>query len=171
MLEERAAKIEKGREESLKSFTVMQKLMAEKAVKLPAENNPAVLHKFNADPAVLVYDDTVYIYCTNDMQQAEFTQGNADNAYDKINTLNVFSSKDLVNWTDCGIIKVAGASGAAKWAHNSWAPAIATKKINGKDKFFLYFADSANGIGTLYRGKDPRSVPPVRQRRVGRARA
>ena len=101
MLEERAAKIEKGREESLKRFTVMQKLMAEKAVKLPAENNPAVLHKFNADPAVLVYDDTVYIYCTNDMQQAEFTQGNADNAYDKINTLNVFSSKDLVNWTDC----------------------------------------------------------------------
>ena len=116
---------------------------------MPLDNNPAVLHKFNADPAVLVYDDTVYIYCTGDSQQAEFSLGNADNSYDKINTLNVFSSKDLVNWTDCGIIKVAGASGAAKWARNSWAPAICTKKINGKDKFFLYFADSANGIGVL----------------------
>ena len=97
MLEERAAKIEKGREESLKRFTAMQKLMAEKAVKLPAENNPAVLHKFNADPAVLVYDDTVYIYCTNDMQQAEFTQGNADNAYDKIIYILIFISNLIFN--------------------------------------------------------------------------
>ena len=147
--ENKEKKIEEGREESLRQFTALQKQIAQKAVKMPAENNPAVLHKFNADPAVLVYDDTVYIYCTNDAQQAEFSLGNADNSYDKINTLNVFSSKDLVNWTDCGIIKVAGPTGAAKWARNSWAPAIATKKIDGKDKFFLYFADSANGIGVL----------------------
>ncbi len=138
-----------NKEESLNRFTSLQKQIAEKAIKMPAENNPAVLHKFNADPAVLVYNDTVYIYCTNDSQQAEFSLGKADNAYDKINTLNVFSSKDLVNWTDCGIIKVAGPNGAAKWARNSWAPAICTKKIDGKDKFFLYFADSANGIGVL----------------------
>ncbi len=137
------------REESLKRFTNLQKLIAEKAIKMPAENNPAVLHKFNADPAVLVFDDTVYIYCTGDSQQAEYSLGNADNSYDKINTLNVFKSKDLVNWTDCGVIKVAGSSGAAKWARNSWAPAICSKKIDGKDKFFLYFADSANGIGVL----------------------
>ena len=78
------------REESLKRFTNLQKLIAEKAIKMPAENNPAVLHKFNADPAVLVYDDTVYIYCTGDSQQAEYSLGNADNSYDKINTLNVF---------------------------------------------------------------------------------
>ena len=147
--EARAQEIAAGREEALKKFTAMQKLMAQKAVKMPGENNPAVLHKFNADPAVLVFDDTVYIYCTGDSQQAEFSMGQADNSYDKINTLNVFSSKDLVNWTDCGIIKVAGPNGAAKWARNSWAPAIATKKIDGKDKFFLYFADSANGIGVL----------------------
>ena len=147
--EQSAQENQSGREEALKRFTNLQKLVAQKAIKLPAENNPAVLHKFNADPAVLVYDDTVYIYCTNDAQQAEFSLGNSDNGYDKINTLNVFSSKDLVNWTDCGIIKVAGASGPAKWARNSWAPAICSKKIDGKDKFFLYFADSANGIGVL----------------------
>ena len=116
------------REESLRRFTKLQKLIAEKAIKMPAENNPAVLHKFNADPAVLVFDDTVYIYCTGDSQQAEFSLGQADNSYDKINTLNVFCSKDLVNWTDCGVIKVAGPSGAAKWARNSWAPAICCKK-------------------------------------------
>ena len=147
--EKNETKILEGREKSLGQFTQLQKQMAEKAVKMLGDKNPAVLHKFNADPAVLVYNDTVYIYCTNDSQQAEFTLGKKDNGYEKINTLNVFSSKDLVNWTDCGIIKVAGPDGAAKWARNSWAPAICTKKLDGKDKFFLYFADSANGIGVL----------------------
>ena len=127
----------------------MQKKMAEKAVKGLSENNPINAWKFTADPAVLVYKDTVYIYGTNDFQQVEYTAGLEDNGYGRINTLNVFSSKDLVNWTDCGEIKVAGPDGAAKWARNSWAPAIAMKKIDGKDKFFLYFADSANGIGVL----------------------
>lgn len=130
----------------------LQKLEAEKISKPLTENNPVISHKLSADPAVLVYNDTVYLYCTNDSQQAEFSLGNQDNNYNKINTLNVFSSKDLVNWTDCGEIAVAGRqnpNGVAKWATNSWAPAICSKKINGKDKFFLYFADSANGIGVL----------------------
>ena len=133
-------------------LTDMQKLMAEKAFKMPGENNPVIAHKYGADPAILVYDDTLYLYTTNDMQQFEFTKGKVDNGYNKINTLNVFSTKDLVNWTDCGEIKVAGkgnGEGAAKWAANSWAPAVAHKKINGKEKFFIYFADSGNGIGVL----------------------
>lgn len=132
--------------------TMMQKLMAEKAVKMPTEGNPVVAHKYGADPAVLVYGDTLYLYTTNDMQQFDFTQGRKDNGYDKINTLNVFSTKDLVNWTDCGEIAVAGRNnpnGAAKWANNSWAPAVCWKNINGKDKFFIYFADSGNGIGVI----------------------
>ena len=31
----------------------------------------------------------------------------------------------------------------------SWAPAAAHKTINGKDKFFLYFANGGGGIGVL----------------------
>lgn len=134
------------------TLTDMQKLMAEKAYKMPNENNPIMTHEFGADPAILVYKDTVYVYATNDMQQFEFTKGKQDNGYNKINSLTVFSSKDLVNWTDCGVIHVAGKNGGlgdAKWATNSWAPAIAYKTINGKDKFFLYFADSGNGIGVV----------------------
>ena len=134
------------------NLTEMQKLMAKNAFKMPYENNPIVTHKCSADPAVLEYGDTLYIYATNDMQQLEYTKGSEANGYNKITSLNVFSTKDLVNWTDCGEIPVAGKNGGngdAKWASNSWAPAIAYKKINGKDKFFLYFADSANGIGVL----------------------
>ncbi len=115
-------------------------------VKGDNENNPLVTQNYGADPGVLVYNDTVYIYTTNDTQ--EFA-GNNENTYGKINTLNCYSSKDMVNWTDHGSFKIAGSGGAAKWASNSWAPCIATKKINGKDKFFLYFANSGNGIAVL----------------------
>ena len=139
-------------EVSATPVTDMQKLMAEKAFKMPGENNPIMAHKYGADPAVLEYKDTLYVYSTNDMQQLEFTKGKIDNGYNKINTLNVFCTKDMVNWTDCGEIPVAGKNnvkGAARWASNSWAPAVCWKNINGKDKFFIYFADSGNGIGVL----------------------
>ncbi len=125
--------------------TNMQKKLSASDVKGTANNNPISATKFTADPAVLVYGDTVYVYGTNDSQQAEYTNGSTDNAFDRINSLNIYSSKDLVNWTYNGVASVAGSS----WAKNTWAPAVCTKKINGKDKFFLYFADSARGIGVL----------------------
>ena len=153
--------------------TEMQKLMAEKAFKMPGENNPIMAHKYGADPAILVYNDTLYVYSTNDMQQLEFTKGKLDNGYNKITSLNVFSTKDLVNWTDCGEIKVAGKTdfaGAALWASNSWAPAVCWKNINGKDKFFIYFADSGNGIGVL-EGDSPVGpfVDPIKRPLISRS--
>ena len=72
-----------------------------------------------------------------------------NNSFGYIKTLRIISSDDMVNWTDHGEIKVAGNDGAAKWASHSWAPAIAYKQIDGKDKFFLYFANDASGIGVL----------------------
>ena len=132
--------------------TDIQKMIAEKIIKMPSDNNPIVAHRFCADPAVLIYKDTVYIYSTNDHQQLEYSKGNDNNTYGKINSLNLCSSKDLVNWTDLGVIPVAGRNGGngpAKWANNSWAPAVAWKNIDGKDKFFLYFADNGSGIGVL----------------------
>ncbi len=52
----------------------------------------------------------------------------------------------MVNWTDHGTINVKE---AAKRASNSWAPAVAHKTIDGKEKFFLYFANNASSIGVL----------------------
>ncbi len=115
-------------------------------VKSDNENNPLVTQNYGADPGVMVYNDTVYIYTTNDSQELA---GNNENTYGKITQLNCYSSKDLVNWTDHGSFNVAGSNGAARWASNSWAPCITSKKINGKDKFFLYFANNASGIGVL----------------------
>lgn len=117
--------------------------------KKPPYGNPLVSHKFGADPYALVYNDRVYLYATNDEFEYD-AQGNiTENRYGGINTLTVISSADLVNWTDHGVIEVAGPNGAAKWAVNSWAPAIAHKVIDGKDKFFIYFANNGSNIGVI----------------------
>ncbi len=112
--------------------------------------NPLYDYKFGADPYAITYDGRVYVYMTNDSQQLEHNKGEdgfpkKGNGFEKINTLNVFSSADMVNWTDHGEISVDG-KGAASL---SWAPAVAHKTINGKEKFFLYFANGGGGIYVL----------------------
>lgn len=112
--------------------------------------NPLFDYKFGADPYAITYNGRVYIYTTNDSQQYEETKDEhgyptRGNGFDKINTLNVFSSADMVNWTDHGEISVAN-KGAASL---SWAPAVGHKTIDGKEKFFLYFANGGNGIYVL----------------------
>ncbi|AGC67716.1 arabinoxylan arabinofuranohydrolase XynD [Thermoclostridium stercorarium subsp. stercorarium DSM 8532] len=117
--------------------------------KVPPNGNPLISHKFGADPCVLVYKDRVYVYMTNDILEYDEKGEVKDNTYGRINKISVISSDDLMNWTDHGEIHVAGPQGAAKWASQSWAPAIAHKVVNGKDKFFLYFSNNASGIGVL----------------------
>ncbi|WP_414481214.1 family 43 glycosylhydrolase [Caldicoprobacter sp.] len=117
--------------------------------KVPPNGNPLISHKFGADPWALVYKDRVYVYMTNDILEYDEKGDVKDNTYGKINKISVISSDDLMNWTDHGEIHVAGPQGAAKWASQSWAPAVAHKVIDGKDKFFLYFSNNASGIGVL----------------------
>lgn len=110
--------------------------------------NPIMTSRLTADPWAMEYNGRVYVYGTNDSQQYEEAP-DADNNYSKIRTLNCYSSDDMVNWTDHGTIAVSGSKGAAKWASNSWAPAVCHKTIDGKEKFFLYFANNASSIGVL----------------------
>nr|WP_308422999.1 carbohydrate-binding protein [Paenibacillus marchantiophytorum] len=117
--------------------------------KTPGNNNPLFTQKFGADPYAMVYNGRVYVYMTNDVLEYNADGTVKDNGYGKINKITVVSSDDMVNWTDHGEILAAGAQGAAKWANNSWAPAAAHKTIDGKEKFFLYFADNGSGIGVL----------------------
>lgn len=111
--------------------------------------NPIMVQRFGADPYAMVYGDRVYFYMTADEFEYDAAGNIIENSYQKINTINVVSTDDMINFTDHGSIKVAGKDGIAKWARNSWAPAAAWKTIDGKDKFFLYFADSGSGIGVI----------------------
>jgi hypothetical protein len=101
----------------------------------PAYHNP-VLKGYYADPDVLYAAKTgkFYIYPTTD----GFT--NWAGTYFKC-----FSSGDLVNWKDEGVILDLNKD--TKWANrNAWAPCIVEKKINGKYKYFYYFT-AAQKIG------------------------
>jgi arabinoxylan arabinofuranohydrolase len=117
--------------------------------KVAPNGNPVVANKYGADPYALVFEDRVYLYMTNDVLEYDENGVVKENTYVNINKIGVISSGDLVNWTDHGEIAVAGPEGAAKWATQSWAPAAVHKVIDGKDKFFLYFANNASGIGVL----------------------
>ncbi len=111
--------------------------------------NPLITQRFGADPYAMVYKDRVYIYMTADAFEYNTDGSVKENTYSKIHQINIISTEDMVNFTDHGSVNAASHTGIAKWAKNSWAPAAARKEIDGKDQFFLYFADGGGGIGVL----------------------
>ncbi|MEO3808032.1 family 43 glycosylhydrolase [Sphaerisporangium sp. B11E5] len=119
--------------------------------KNPGEGNPLISHKFGADGNAFVHDGRVYLYMTNDTQV--YNPGpngiSPTNTYGGINTITVISSDDLVNWVDHGEIPVAGPNGVAPYATQSWAPAMESKVVDGKEKFFLYFANNGAATGVI----------------------
>jgi arabinoxylan arabinofuranohydrolase len=119
--------------------------------KNPGEGNPLISHKFGADGNAFVHDGRVYVYMTNDTQV--YNPGpdgtSPTNTYGGINTITVISSDDLVNWTDHGEIPVAGPSGLATYASQSWAPAVESRVVDGRERFFLYFANNGAATGVL----------------------
>ncbi len=120
-----------------------------KSFKGVTNNNPIIEQHYGADPYALVYGDEVYFYMTADAYERDAAGEITTNTYGKIRSLYVVSTKDMINFTDHGEITIAGEGGATKWAHNSWAPAAAWKLVDGKPKFFLYFADNGGGIGVV----------------------
>lgn len=127
----------------------MEQVKALAPIKNPMDHNPVMTQAYSADPYAIVYDGRVYLYMTADKHMYESDGKIKKNDYSNIDTLHVISSDDLVNWTDHGEIMAAGKDGAANWGGNSWAPAACWKMIDGKPKFFLYFANSGNGIAVL----------------------
>lgn len=93
--------------------------------------NPLVTHIFTADPSAKVFGDRIYVYTSHD------ADGQMD--FDMID-YHAYSSDDLVNWQDHGvIIKAADLS----WAPRLYAPDACEK--NGK--YYLYMPNSGSAIG------------------------
>ncbi len=136
-------------EKNMDYAEVFKNITLSKSYKGVANNNPIIEQHYGADPFALVYDDTVYFYMTADAYEYDAKGEIKENSYSQIRSLYVVSTKDMINFTDHGEITIAGANGATKWAHNSWAPAAAWKMVDGKPKFFLYFADNGGGIGVV----------------------
>ncbi|WP_291097525.1 MULTISPECIES: family 43 glycosylhydrolase [unclassified Flavobacterium] len=99
-------------------------------------NNNPVLEGYYADPEIIYSNKTgkYYLYPTSD----GFSHWSG--TYFK-----TFSSSDLVHWKDEGVI--LDLKKDVSWASkNAWAPTISEKLIDGKYKYFYYFA-AAQKIG------------------------
>ncbi len=128
---------------------IFKDLELTKSFKGIQNNNPIIEQHYGADPYALVYEDTVYFYMTADAYEYDEAGEIKENSYGKIRSIYVVSTKDMINFTDHGEIVIGGEGGIASWAKNSWAPAAAWKMVDGKPKFFLYFADNGGGIGVV----------------------
>ncbi len=119
----------------------------ETSPKLPNYANPLSANKFMADPTAVEYEGRMYVYATDDQQEFDYSEGIFKNTYGHITQLRCISSADMVNWADHGVIDVKA---IAPWIHTSWAPSVVNRvEEDGLTHFYLYFTNSATGIGVL----------------------
>ncbi|MDR1687391.1 MAG: family 43 glycosylhydrolase [Clostridiales bacterium] len=132
--------------------TVMQSLnkiitsVMPEAGKATGEANPLITNMYCADPTAIEYEGRLYVYGTNDTQQyLHNTEGS--NSYEKIKSLIMISTDDMVNWTYHGTIETGKIS---PWIIASWAPSIVSRvEEDGKTHFYLYYSNSGWGVGVL----------------------
>jgi len=129
--------------------------------KIYGHRNALITQGFGADPTVFVYNDRVYLFASNDSLMYDADGKVIQMTYaDGIQGLRAISSADLANWTDHGIINVGNIPASTNpldpygprvtdYDARAWAPSAVWKKIDGQDKFFIYFANSGNGIGVI----------------------
>ncbi|WP_416903759.1 glycoside hydrolase family 43 protein [Micromonospora echinospora] len=95
-------------------------------------DNPIVQHIYTADPAPLVHDGRVYLYTGHDEDGS---------TYFTMREWRVFSSADMVNWTDHGVpMNLA----TFAWADaNAWAGHVIAR--NGKFYWYVPVRQRSNG--------------------------
>ncbi len=103
--------------------------------------NPLIMDQFTADPTARVYEDKIYVYPSHDIAASEHKgRGGWFNMQD----YHVFSSENLTDWTDHGIIVDQT---NVPWVNTSgyamWAPDCLFK--NGK--YYFYFPAPAKSTG------------------------
>lgn len=118
---------------------------------------PIIQTKYTADPAPMVYNDTVFLYTTHDEDDAEGF---------KMQDWLLYTSTDMVNWTDHGVVASLKSFDWVKRDNGAWAEQVV--ECNGK--FYMYCPIHGNGIGVLVSDspygpfKDPLGKPLVWQK-------
>jgi len=130
--------------------------------KIWGHHNALITQGFGADPTAMPYKDRLYIFSSNDSLLYNADDSVAAGTYGTgIQGIRALSSADMVNWTDHGLINVGNKPAwtnplylprpdpVTPFVTSSWAPSAVWKNINGKDKFFMYFGDTGDGIGVI----------------------
>lgn len=118
---------------------------------------PIIQTKYTADPAPMVYNDTVFLYTTHDEDDAEGF---------KMQDWLLYTSTDMVNWTDHGVVASLKSFDWVKRDNGAWAEQVVER--NGK--FYMYCPIHGNGIDVLVSDspygpfKDPLGKPLVWQK-------
>jgi hypothetical protein len=107
--------------------------------------NPFITNQFTADPTARVFGDRVYVYPSHDIRA---TPGHGRVGWFVMEDYHVFSSANLTNWTDHGVIVTQN---KVPWvkpdSYSMWAPDCIFR--NGK--YYFYFPstpkDTTSGKG------------------------
>jgi len=95
--------------------------------------NPLITNQFTADPSARVFGDKVYVYPSHDIMA---TKGHGRPGWFNMADYHVFSSTNLTDWTDHGVII---SQDKVNWvdsnAYAMWAPDC----IERNGKFYFYF--------------------------------
>lgn len=133
-------------------------LLVSVSCKTQYSGNP-ILPDFQADPSARVFNDTCWIYPSHDVAGSK--------GWDMVDW-HTFSSTDLVNWKDHGVIfSLKDITWSKKWA---WAPDCIFR--NGK-YYFYYPADDQIGVAVSDRPNGPFTDPlqkPLIARKEGNTR-
>ena len=122
-----------------------RKMLQTQGIKVPNDEqtkqssssyNPIIQTNYTADPAPMVYNGTLYLYTSHDEDGSTWFT---------MNDWKLFTTEDMVNWTDHGTVLSYKAFSWAK--QNAWAP----QAIERDGKFFMYVPltsrEGKNGIG------------------------
>ena len=94
--------------------------------------NPFITHMYTADPSARVFNDTLYVYPSHDEDTATWFS---------MQDWHVFSTTDMKNWTDHGVIfslKDISWAGAEAWAPDC---------IERNGKYYFYYPVESSKIG------------------------
>ena len=105
----------------------------EPAFRWEAKGNPVVTHKYTADAASMVYNDTLWIFAGEDYAGGQ--------SYYKMHNWVVFSTTDMKTFTEH---PVPLRDSDFKWSSpNAWASHVVEKD----GKFYFYTSSNTTGIG------------------------
>jgi hypothetical protein len=108
--------------------------------------NPLITNQFTADPSARVFGDKVYIYPSHDIPA---TKGHGRAGWFVMEDYHVFSSPNLTDWTDHGVIvSQTKVNWVDSTAYAMWAPDC----IERNGKYYFYFpatVKAAYGRGSM----------------------
>ena len=124
----------------MRTFVTMLILLALSQV--ISAQNPIVTDQFSADPSARVFNGKVYVFPSHDIPTPPEKPGRKD--WFCMEDYHVYSSENLTDWTDHGIIvSQESVPWVAPKSYSMWAPDCVYK--NGK--YYFYFPSAPKGEG------------------------